>query len=99
MTLSMRFLPEFFTDAERAVDWYERERSGLGIAFSKKLNEIVDQIAEMPTSFAHIDQTTRVAMIQPFPYGIYFRIENEELILMAVWHLHRKPGIWRQRKS
>lgn len=92
------FRPEFFEDARRARDWYEQERAGLGLRFAECLNATVDSIATSPELFSLVDRTTRIAVIRPFPYGAYFRVESEQVVFLAVFHLHRKPGLWRRRR-
>jgi len=37
--------------------------------------------------------------IRRFPYGIYYTIENEVVVIWAVKHLHRDPDYWRERRS
>ena len=93
------FRSEFFEDARRARDWYEHERTGLGLRFTDCLIATVDSIAESPELFSLVDRTTRVAVIRPFPYGAYFRVESQQVVFLAVFHLHRKPGLWLKRRG
>lgn len=97
MSLDCVFRPEFFEDARRARDWYEYEQTGLGVQFADCLNKTVDSIAASPELFSLVDRITRVAVIRPFCYGAYFRVENEQVVFLAVLHLRRKPGLWRRR--
>jgi len=39
----------------------------------------------------------RRRLIRRFPFGILYRIEPEEIVIVAVAHLLRKPGYWRKR--
>ncbi|HAK44654.1 MAG TPA: hypothetical protein DCO79_01865 [Spirochaeta sp.] len=32
-----------------------------------------------------------------FPYGIIYSYSTEEIIIIAVMHLHRKPDYWKSR--
>jgi plasmid stabilization system protein ParE len=92
------FRAEFFEDAQRARDWYEHVRSGLGYRFADCLNATIESVAEMPEMYSLIDRVTRVAVIRPFSYGVYFRIADDQVVFLAVFHLHRKPGLWRRRR-
>jgi hypothetical protein len=97
MTHSRRFLPEFFEDALEAREWYVRQRSSLGQRFSHSLDETVERIVAAPELFSLVDRTTRVAVVHPFSYGIYFRIVEDVVVFVGVLHLHRRPGLWKRR--
>lgn len=50
-----------------------------------------------PGSWAVIDQDVRRCLTHTFPYGILYTIEREHILVVAVMHLHRQPGYWRNR--
>ncbi len=41
----------------------------------------------------------RRCLTNHFPYGIIYCIEADEILILAVMHLHRKPGYWKERYS
>ncbi len=78
--------------------WYENERAGLGAEFSDEVEKVVARIAENPLMFQERDLGTRMAMVERFPYGVYFFDEAEKVTLFGVLHLHRHPETWKQRR-
>jgi hypothetical protein len=36
-------------------------------------------------------------LVPKFPYGLLYRIEPARIYIVAVMHLHRRPGYWRSR--
>ena len=44
-----------------------------------------------------IEAELRRRLVRRFPFGILYRIEPEEIVIVAVAHLRRKPGYWRER--
>lgn len=94
----MRILPDFFRDLEAAIDWYEQQQVGLGLRFLDEVESKVREINSSPLSHPPLDARTRVAIVNTFPYGVYYRETPEELVVMGLFHLHRRPGLWRQRK-
>ena len=34
-----------------------------------------------------------------FPYGIIYTTDGNDLLVIAVAHLHRQPNYWRDRKK
>jgi plasmid stabilization system protein ParE len=84
-------------DINEAVGWYETQRAGLGIDFIWNLNVILERIQEHPFQFPVVDQEVRRGMLSRFPYGVFFTVDEEEVFVLAVLHLHRHPGTWKSR--
>jgi plasmid stabilization system protein ParE len=40
----------------------------------------------------------RRALVPKFPYGIFFRVLETKIVVIAVLHLHRHPETWRSRE-
>ncbi|MBL0716858.1 MAG: hypothetical protein JJV89_02305 [Desulfosarcina sp.] len=53
--------------------------------------------AETDIEEAAVHRHTRRARIHRFPFGIYYRIEEESLVVVAVMHGSRHPKRWQQR--
>lgn len=32
-----------------------------------------------------------------FPYGVIYATDPEEIVILAIAHMHRRPGYWRDR--
>ena len=39
----------------------------------------------------------RRRMLNRFPYGLLYAVEADRIIVVAVMHLHRRPGYWKDR--
>jgi hypothetical protein len=94
--------PEAVEELEEAAAWYERARPGLGHRFAADVEEAVDRIEEAPLSFASVvrfgaDLVVRRALLHQFPYSIVFLPLAADLRVLAIAHLHRRPGYWRGR--
>ena len=44
-----------------------------------------------------LDGDIRRALVKQFPYGVIYSEEQQEILIIAVMHLHRKPEYWRNR--
>ena len=84
-------------DIEEAAVWYEQQHEGLGDEFLDEVLLSLDTITDNPYLFAEIHRQTRRVMINRFPFGIYYRIKGELVIVVAVMHGSRDPKLWRQR--
>ena len=83
-----------------AVRWYEARRSGLGgelfdvVAAAISLVETNPDIGTMISG----DSLTRRVLVPRFPYQVVYRLRPTEIVVVAVVHLKRRPGYWKNRR-
>lgn len=91
------FLQEAEQEMIEAARYYESQASGLGVDYLTEIERAVAAIAESPTMWPIIEGELRRRLVRRFPFGILYRIEPKEIIIVAVAHLRRRPGYWRGR--
>jgi len=96
MTLPVRFLPAARQDAIDTRSWYEDRQSGLGILFSESLAAAVGRLQAAPLSYPQVMGPVRRVILQRFPYAVYFRVQPDEILVLAV-HGRQDPGRWQKR--
>ena len=84
-------------DLFEAALWYETEREGLGFDFDTEVHHTLDRIAENRMLFPVIGRNIRRAIVDRFPYGVFFIEHEEDRIVIGILHLHRAPETWRAR--
>ena len=84
-------------DIDEAASWYEAEQAGLGVKFIQDVNSLLERVEDLPFQFPVVHDETRRAMARRFPYGVFFTVDKEEILVLAVVHLHRHPDTWRKR--
>jgi plasmid stabilization system protein ParE len=82
---------------DEAFDWYEARRSGLGVDFAERVQEVFDRIAANPQIHGNVLQDVRKAVVRKFPYCVFYREEAAQVLVLAVFHSKRDPGIWQSR--
>jgi toxin ParE1/3/4 len=85
-------------ELESGANWYESKSSGLGLEFAKAVKAKIELIAHAPLLYQEALHGTRRAVLSRFPYVIYFRVSEEKLVILAIFHSSREPIIWQQRK-
>ncbi len=80
-----------------AVDWDEEQRPGLGLEMSEQVEAAMQHAAENPLMFVVVEGTTRRALCRRFPYAVFFEVEGDRLVVLAVTHVRRDPIAWRSR--
>ena len=82
-----------------AVAWYEERRAGLGAEFYDAVVRTIDRIAEMPEAGSPFrDLKARRMLVMGFPYQVVYRIDSDDIRVIAFAHLKRRPGFWRHRR-
>ena len=94
MSFQLVVNPRASTDAEEATIWYEKQRKGLGREFVQAIDEAINSILSNPYKFVVIREDFRRMVIPRFPFGIFYLIENNTVVILAVWHFKRKPFGW-----
>lgn len=100
MTHSIRFSSPASLELTEAVRWYESKRRGLGGEFFDDVARAIDRLALNPEAGNPISagQKTRRLFVARFPFQIVYRIRPDEIVVVALAHLKRRPGYWRNRR-
>jgi plasmid stabilization system protein ParE len=82
-----------------AVRWYEAQRPGLGAELFDAVVATIDGIERRPEigAAAYADPETRRVLVERFPYQVVYRFEMNQIVILAVAHLKRRPGYWQHR--
>jgi len=97
MTLDVRLRPEAEDDLAEAAVWYEEQQPGLGQRFLDAAAATVSRISASPLAFPIVYRSTRRALLQRFPFGVFFQVEQERVVVIGVLHGSRHPRAWRRR--
>jgi plasmid stabilization system protein ParE len=82
-----------------AVVWYEEQRPGLGLEVSDQVDAATRRAADNPLAFSIVEGTTRRVPCRRFPYAVFFELNGDRLVVLAVTHVRRDPITWRSRTS
>lgn len=86
-------------DIEGAFGWYESERAGLGLEFLDELRRVYVRVADGPLTYREIRSGIRRALLRRFPYAVYFAVERDAVVILAVLHARRSPAGWQMRED
>jgi plasmid stabilization system protein ParE len=97
MSLPIRLLPEAKEEFDAATDWYEQQRTGLGNDFVARVREAMNRITANPQIGQGVYQDVRKVVVTRFPYVVLYKEDQGEVLVIAVFHTSRDPGIWQSR--
>lgn len=90
--------PRADLDIEAGFRWYENERPGLGREFLDQLRLTYDRIGANPLVYQDLRAGIRRALVRRFPYAVYFSVEVDVVVVLAVLHAGRDPAEWQRRR-
>ena len=84
-------------DIEDAARWYESQQPNLGGEYLDEVAAAFEKLAENAQGDPEIHRGTRRLLLQRFPFGIFYRINDNAVIVVAVMHSSRDPNNWKTR--
>ena len=91
------FHPDAEIEFKDAIEYYESCQNRLGYEFALEVYETVNRVIANPNAWQVINENMRRTLVNRFPYGIIYAIRNNEILILAVMHLNRKPNYWERR--
>jgi toxin ParE1/3/4 len=89
--------PEAKVDLLDAYHWYQEQRLGLGNDFKFCVDAVISKIHRNPLIHKKIFQDVRRSVTKRFPFGVFYTVEGEKIIVLAVSHARRDPMKWKNR--
>jgi toxin ParE1/3/4 len=89
--------PEAEADLEEARRWYETERVGLGNELIDAVGVVLERVQGAPRLYSKVYEELRLALVRRFPYAVVYRIDEDQITVVAVYHTHRDPRGWQSR--
>ncbi|MDA3935736.1 MAG: type II toxin-antitoxin system RelE/ParE family toxin [Actinomycetota bacterium] len=84
-------------DIESARQWYEAQRPGLGDEFVDAVDDAMESVLAFPIAYPDDYRGARRFLIQRFPYCLYYRLEDDNVVVVACLHAVRDPERKRRR--
>ena len=80
-----------------AREFYEIEQAGLGARFKKEIKNAILRIKQFPFAWTIERGEVRHYLVHKFPYKILYSIQQDNIVILAFAHQHRKPNYWIDR--
>ena len=61
------------------------------------LDDVFTRIVKTPEIHAVVYRSLRLTLVKRFPYVVCYLFENETVYVVAVFHGHRDPAVWKSR--
>jgi plasmid stabilization system protein ParE len=98
--IACRFTESALADLNDIQEFLDDQRPGLGDDVRGEVRHVVAQVQHFPYIYPQIEacpegRKIRGGSTNRFPVLIVYEILPTEIIVLAVTHAHRPPGLWR----
>lgn len=94
MTPRLSLSAEAEADLAKAAAWYEEQRAGLGLEFTRAVRALLATIERDPLRYPLARREVRRALVRRFPYAVYFLAESDTTIVIGCLPVRRDPQTW-----
>lgn len=95
--MKLVYRPEALDDLDDAYEWYEQQRDGLGEEFLESYLSLIGRILQFPELYGVLLHDVRAAPLRRFPYVVFYRAEQDRIVVIAVQHGSRGSKRWQSR--
>jgi plasmid stabilization system protein ParE len=95
--LEIELHPEADAELEAAYRWYLRRSPNAASRFLKGVETAAKQVDEHPERWPKYLHGTRYCRVVRYPFALVYLQEPDRIYGIAVAHLRRRPGYWKNR--
>lgn len=97
--MKLKLLKAARADVADAIAYYDGQEPGLGADFASEVRKTVERILQYPNAWAQVSKRTRRCQVNRFPYGVFYSLRNDVVVVIAVLHSHRQPRTGQAREG
>ncbi len=84
-------------DAQTGLAFYASRDPKLADRLTRKLGKILKEIRKNPYRWAEVEDGIREAIVDGWPYAIYYRLSEGSIHVFAIFHTSCDPQEWMDR--
>jgi plasmid stabilization system protein ParE len=81
-------------ELQEAFEFYEAAEQGLGARFMDEVEAALARIEAHPLAWTPLSPRTRRCRTHRFPYGLFYQVRDDEIVVLSVMDLRRDPKRW-----
>ena len=90
--------PEAEAEVQQAFDWYEEQSKGLGLEFLRAIEACLAGVTRNPFAYTVVKvPNVRRAVVRRFPYALFYLVDDDAIVVIAVFNVKRRPIDWLRR--
>ena len=92
--MNARFTSAAERELQEAAEFYQIAEPGLGNRFLDEVEATVVRVTTHPLAWTPMSPRTRRCRTHHFPYGLFYQIRADEILVLSVMDLRRDPKRW-----
>ena len=86
------------SEVRQAFDWYEQQSAGLGFGFLRAIDACLSGVTRNPFAYTVVKvPNVRRAVVRRFPYVLFYLVDDDAIVIVAVFNAKRQPIDWLRR--
>ena len=94
--MKVRFVSTAELELREAMEFYEAAQPGLGADFLHEVEAATELIEAHPLAWTPMSPRTRRCRTHRFPFGLFYQVRPDEILIVSVMDLRRDPKRWEQ---
>ena len=94
--MRVRFTSTAEAELKAAMEFYQSSKAGLGAEFLAEVEATISLIESFPLAWSPLSPRTRRCRTHRFPYGLFYQVRRDEILIVAVMDLRRDPKRWEE---
>lgn len=95
--MTYSFHPDAELELNASIDYYEECKTNLGSEFAYEVHKTIQRILAFPVAWQKLDKDIKRCLTNRFPFGVVYYQRGNEIIILAIMQLNKKPGYWKDR--
>ena len=97
MAFKLSLIAEAESEYIEAVSWYKGQSLELADRFLGELADALEALENQPTFYGFYVKPYRRVLLKSLPYKIVFEIDDNKVIVHAIYHTSRNDAVLRKR--
>ena len=97
MIWNLRIEPVAQRETRVALAFYSTRDPKLADRFTRKLEKTLEAIHANPHRWAEVEDDIREAIVDGWPFAIYYRLDTDWISVFAIFNTSRDPQEWMNR--
>lgn len=97
VSFSIEISDEAENDLDDSLIYYLHKSHKVASSFYQQIGKSIEVIESIPFVFPFAYENIRKFNVQNFPFSIYYRIEDQLIRVIAIFHNSRNDQIWKER--
>lgn len=94
--MKVRLVSTAERELKEALEYYQTASEGLGRKFLAEVEATIRLIEDYPLAWTSLSPRTRRCRTHRFPYGLFYQVRSDEILIVSIMDLRRDPKRWEQ---